>query len=84
MTKTGDFSDTASHHTYQVGNITDAVEAESRALETGGDPVWMDAKIDGSEYEIEQNQKFTIAEFELDSQGVSVSTEVRLNNARFF
>jgi len=69
--KDGDFSDTGSHNTYQVGNITDAVEAESRAIEEGGEAIWNDASIDPSvSYEVESGQKFTIAEFELDSQGV--------------
>ena len=66
-----DFIDPASGHSYQVGNITDAVEAESRALEEGGEVIWNDASIDTSVvYEVDSGQKFTIAEFELDSQGV--------------
>ncbi|KAM3107295.1 hypothetical protein [Phormidesmis sp. 146-33] len=69
--KDGDFSAIGSQNTYQVGNLTDAVEAESRTIEEGGETVWNDAPIDSRNvYEVESGQKFTIAEFELDSQGV--------------
>lgn len=69
--KDGDFSDTGSHNTYQVGNLTDAVEAESNAIEQGANVIWNESPIDPSlPYEVEAGQKFVIGEFELDSQGV--------------
>lgn len=71
-----DFTDPASGHSYQVGNITDAVEAESRALEQGGEAIWNDASIDSSSpYQVDSGQQFTIAEFELDSQGVQYQSK---------
>jgi hypothetical protein len=69
--KDGDFSDIGSHNTYQVGNITDAVEAEARAIEEGGNVIWNEASVDPTvPYEVEAGQKFVIGEFERDSQGV--------------
>lgn len=66
-----DFIDPNSGYSYQVGNITDAVEAESRANEQGGEAIWYNSSIDPSvPYEVESGQKFVIAEFDLDSQGV--------------
>jgi hypothetical protein len=69
--KDGNFSDIGSHNIYQVGNVTDAVEAEARAIEEGGNAIWNEAAIDPTvPYEVESGQKFVIGEFELDSQGV--------------
>lgn len=69
--KDGDFSDVASQNTYQVGNVTDAVEAEATAISQGGEAIWASASIDPSvPYEVESGQTFVIGEFEFDSQGV--------------
>ena len=69
--KDGDFSDTGSHNTYRVGNVTDAVEAETEANNQGGEAIWFNGSIDpDTPYEVEAGQKFAIGEFDLDSQGV--------------
>lgn len=69
--KSGDFSDVASQNTFQVGNLTDAVEAEAKAIEEGAEPIWYNAPVDRSvPYEVESGQTFIIGEFETDSQGV--------------
>ena len=72
-----DFVDPASGNFYQVGNITDAVEAESRTNAEGGSVIWNDAPMDDSPYEVEPGQKFVIGEFEIDSQGVQYQPKGR-------
>lgn len=69
--KDGDFSDIASQHTYQVGNVTDATAAEADAIAQGSEAIWIDAAVDpNASYDVAPGQTFVIAEFELDSQGV--------------
>jgi len=67
----GDFSDINSRHTYQSGNITDAVQAEAEAIDRGEEAIWFDAPIDQNEaYEVQSGQQFNRWESSDDSQGV--------------
>jgi hypothetical protein len=70
----GDFCDTDSKHEYQVGNLTDAVEAETEAVEAGGKAIWVDAAVDESlPYDIEGGQTFVIHRTQEDGQGNNYS-----------
>lgn len=68
----GSHCDTGSHNTYQVGNLTDAVEAETAANERGDRVEWMDAPVDARDtYNVEPGQQFTMSRTEEDHQGVN-------------
>lgn len=68
----GSFSDRASGHIYENGNITDAVEAETNANERGDEVVWIDAPIDEQiVYDVDQGQRFNIYTSEDDSRGAT-------------
>lgn len=70
----GDFCDSESRHEYQVGNITDAVDAETEALAAGGEAVWLDASIDPNvPYEVQPGQNFVIHRTQEDGQGNNYS-----------
>lgn len=69
--KSGDFSNLESRHEYQHGNITDAVEAETKELDSGGEAIWWNASIDPNRaVEVKPGQGFNIYESSEDSQGV--------------
>lgn len=67
----GDFSDLESHHEYQCGNITDAVQAEAEAVDRGDNVIWAEAPIDPDEpVQVEPGQYLSRWESSQDSQGV--------------
>lgn len=67
----GSFCDRGSGHIYENGNVTDAIEAETNAIERGDEVIFVDAPIGGGDYEIEPGQRFNIYMSEDDSQGVT-------------
>jgi hypothetical protein len=72
----GAFSDVKSHNTYQNGNLTDAVEAETKALLQGTPVTWLDAPVlESDPYNVEPGQQFNHVVLSRDSQGVEYQSK---------
>jgi hypothetical protein len=74
----GSYCDQASHHTIEVGNITDATNQEASAIERNDEVVWVDAPIDQDVvYGVESGQNFAMYRTEADGQGVNCEPKHR-------